>query len=127
MAPGQVARHESVGQVLALGPETETRALKPAIEWESSGWLVHPRGSCPACLSSTTPAAPRARFQDTPPLVPSNSMLWERQIFVTPIPDGVPSGLVAPILCGGVAVSVLKKGRAAPGEWMVISGSGGSI
>jgi hypothetical protein len=46
--------------------------------------------------------------------------------YATPIPDGVPSDLAAPLLCGGVTVyAALKKlidegGR--PGDWVVIPG-----
>lgn len=47
---------------------------------------------------------------------------------MTPIPDGLPSELAAPLLCGGVTVySALKKCRAQPGDWVVIAGAGGGL
>lgn len=47
---------------------------------------------------------------------------------MTPVPDGVPSDLAAPMLCGGVTVySALKKSRAGAGEWVVIPGAGGGL
>ena len=46
--------------------------------------------------------------------------------YATPIPDGVPSDLAAPLLCGGVTVySALKKlidEGVRPGDWVVIPG-----
>ena len=46
--------------------------------------------------------------------------------YATPIPDGVPSDLAAPLLCGGVTVyAALKKlieEGARPGDWVVIPG-----
>ena len=51
--------------------------------------------------------------------------------YATPIPDGVPSDLAAPLLCGGVTVySALKKlieQGARPGDWVVIPGAGGGL
>lgn len=48
--------------------------------------------------------------------------------YVTPIPDGVPSDIAAPLLCGGLtAYSALKKSRAQPGDWVVVSGAGGGL
>jgi alcohol dehydrogenase, propanol-preferring len=51
--------------------------------------------------------------------------------YATPIPDGVPSDLAAPLLCGGVTVySALKKlidQGARAGDWVVIPGGGGGL
>jgi propanol-preferring alcohol dehydrogenase len=48
--------------------------------------------------------------------------------YVTPIPDGVSSADAAPMLCAGVTVySALKRSKAQPGEWVVISGAGGGL
>ena len=48
--------------------------------------------------------------------------------YVTPIPDGLPSDVAAPLLCGGVTVySALKKARVQPGDWVVIPGAGGGL
>ncbi|RMD44337.1 hypothetical protein DV735_g834, partial [Chaetothyriales sp. CBS 134920] len=48
--------------------------------------------------------------------------------YVTPIPDGLPSDVAAPMLCGGLTVySALKKSGAQPGDWVVIAGAGGGL
>lgn len=48
--------------------------------------------------------------------------------YVTPIPDGVPSHLAAPLLCAGLsAYSALKKARTSPGSWVVVFGAGGGV
>ena len=48
--------------------------------------------------------------------------------YVTPIPDGLPSDMAAPMLCGGVTVySALLKSGAKPGDWVVIPGAGGGL
>lgn len=48
--------------------------------------------------------------------------------YVTPIPDNLPSDEAAPMLCAGVTVhAALKRSRARPGDWIVISGAGGGL
>lgn len=48
--------------------------------------------------------------------------------YVTPIPDGVPSAEAAPLLCAGVTVyAALKRTKARPGQWALISGAGGGL
>ncbi|GMF67758.1 unnamed protein product [Aspergillus oryzae] len=48
--------------------------------------------------------------------------------YVTPIPDGVPSELAAPMLCAGLTVyAALKRSRAQAGDFVVISGAGGGL
>lgn len=48
--------------------------------------------------------------------------------FVTRIPDGIKSELVAPVLCGGIAVySALRKANLDPGDYVVLPGAGGGL
>lgn len=48
--------------------------------------------------------------------------------YVTPIPDGLSSADAAPMLCAGVTVyAALKRSKAQPGDWVVISGAGGGL
>lgn len=48
--------------------------------------------------------------------------------YVTPIPDGLSSPDAAPMLCAGVTVyAALKRSKAQPGDWVVISGAGGGL
>ncbi len=50
---------------------------------------------------------------------------------MTPIPDGLPSDVAAPMLCGGVTVyTALKKlidQGSRPGDWVVVAGAGGGL
>ncbi|KAF3903635.1 hypothetical protein AA313_de0205291 [Arthrobotrys entomopaga] len=48
--------------------------------------------------------------------------------YVTPIPEGLPSELAAPLLCGGMTVwSALKKANIQPNQWVAIPGAGGGL
>lgn len=48
--------------------------------------------------------------------------------YATRIPDSVPSELAAPMLCAGVTVyAALKRSKAQPGDFVVISGAGGGL
>jgi alcohol dehydrogenase, propanol-preferring len=51
--------------------------------------------------------------------------------YATPIPEGVPSDLAAPLLCGGVTVyTALKKlieQGARAGDWVAVPGAGGGL
>lgn len=48
--------------------------------------------------------------------------------YVTPIPNTVPSEQAAPMLCAGVTVyAALKRSKAQPGDFVVISGAGGGL
>ncbi|KAK7432880.1 hypothetical protein QQZ08_000351 [Neonectria magnoliae] len=103
----QVGGHEGVGAVVALGPGAETSGLKlgdrVGIKWmrSISGFFT------PGTFQQYTVA-------------PAN--------YVTPIPATLPSELAAPLLCGGLTTySSLKRCRAAPGDWVVVSGSGGGL
>jgi propanol-preferring alcohol dehydrogenase len=85
-------------------------------------------GGCIPCLTGTDACCTNGKISGyyTPgtfqqyALAPAN--------YVTPIPEGLPSDIAAPMLCGGVTVySALRKSRATPGDWVVIPGSGGGL
>ncbi|POY76686.1 putative Alcohol dehydrogenase [Rhodotorula taiwanensis] len=46
----------------------------------------------------------------------------------TPIPDGLPLEVAAPVLCAGVTVwKAIKEANCKPGDWLVVSGAGGGL
>ncbi|CAG7919509.1 unnamed protein product [Penicillium olsonii] len=125
--PGQVGGHEGVGRIVKLGAGTEASNLKigdrVGIKWVSGVCgTCHPCqvGSDGSCFNQKVSGyyTPGTFQQYT--LGPAN--------YVTPIPEGLDSAEAAPLLCAGVTVySALKRSRARPGQWVVISGAGGGL
>ncbi|KAK0721024.1 alcohol dehydrogenase II [Lasiosphaeris hirsuta] len=128
---GQVGGHEGVGIIAAFGAGAEAAAAAGGLKLGDRvgiKWIASICGACIACLAGRDAMCPAAQvsgfylpgtFQQYV-LAPAN--------YVTPIPEGVPSDLAAPLLCGGVTVyAALKKSRAQPGDHVVISGAGGGL
>lgn len=91
------------------------------IKWVWSACL-----NCPACFAGLDGSCFKQKVSGyrTPgtfqqyALSPAN--------YATPIPDGLPSEVAAPMLCAGVTVyAALNRSKALPGQWVVISGVGG--
>lgn len=111
---GQVGGHEGVGKVVALGPGAETAGVKVG-DRVGIKWLSSVCGNCIACLSGRDACCPSAKISGfyTPGTFQQYALGPAH--YVTPIPDGVPSDLAAPLLCGGVTVYAgLKKSGAQP-------------
>ncbi|RMZ80775.1 hypothetical protein DV738_g2667, partial [Chaetothyriales sp. CBS 135597] len=126
-AKDQIGGHEGVGEVVAFGPGTENSGLKKG-QRVGIKWMADICGSCAACRVGADACCPEGKISGyyTPgtfqqyALAPAN--------YVTPIPDGLPSDVAAPLLCGGLTVySALKKSGAQPGDWVVIAGAGGGL
>ncbi|KAA8642103.1 hypothetical protein EYZ11_001226 [Aspergillus tanneri] len=125
--PGQVGGHEGVGKVVKLGPGAESSGLKigdrVGVKWIASACLnclPCQAGSDGLCFSKKISGyyTPGTFQQYT--LGPAN--------YVTPIPDGLASEEAAPMLCAGVTVyAALKRSKAQPGQWVIISGAGGGL
>ncbi|KAJ5902280.1 hypothetical protein N7495_002808 [Penicillium taxi] len=126
-AEGQVGGHEGVGRIVKLGPECGDSGLKigdrVGIKWVSSAC-----GNCQPCRAGSDGLCEKQKVSGyfTPGtfqqyvIGPAN--------YVTPIPDNLDSAEAAPMLCAGVTVySALKKSKAQPGQWIVISGAGGGL
>lgn len=48
--------------------------------------------------------------------------------YVVPLPEGVDTAIVGPVLCGGVtAYKALKVSNARAGDWVVVTGAGGGL
>ncbi len=112
---GQVGGHEGVGAIVAFGPGAETATSLKLGDRVGIKWIASICGTCITCLSGRDAMCPKSTVSGliTPgtfqqyALAPVN--------YVTPIPDGVPSDLAAPLLCGGVTVyAALKKSGAKP-------------
>ncbi|KAF7846236.1 hypothetical protein BT93_L4790 [Corymbia citriodora subsp. variegata] len=124
---GQIGGHEGVGEVVALGPGTENSGLKigqrAGIKWMSSAC-----GNCLACLCGRDGCCLNGKISGyyTPGTFQQYAIGPAH--YVTPIPDGVPSDLAAPLLCAGVTVyAALRKTGAQPGDSVVIAGAGGGL
>lgn len=118
---GQVGGHEGVGKVVALGPGAETAGVKVG-DRVGIKWLSSVCGNCIACLSGKDACCPSAKISGfyTPGTFQQYALGPAH--YVTPIPDGLPSDLAAPLLCGGVTVYAgLKKSGAQP---VSVSGAG---
>lgn len=48
--------------------------------------------------------------------------------YITPLPDGVPSEMLAPVMCAGVTgYEALKVANIATGSWVGIAGAAGEV
>jgi propanol-preferring alcohol dehydrogenase len=126
-AQGQVGGHEGVGTVAALGPGSEGSLLKIG-DRVGIKWMAGTCGNCLPCLSGADASCSSGKISGyyTPGTFQQYALAPAH--YVTPIPDGVPSDLAAPLLCGGVTVyAALRKTGAHPGDSVVVSGAGGGL
>ncbi|KAJ4504418.1 hypothetical protein HRR80_008500 [Exophiala dermatitidis] len=123
----QVGGHEGVGKVAALGPGTEGSGLKIG-DRVGIKWIASACGNCIPCLEGADANCTSAKISGyyTPGTFQQYALAPAH--YVTPVPEGLPSDIAAPMMCGGVTVfSALAKSGAKPGDWVVIPGSGGGL
>lgn len=111
---GQVGGHEGVGKVVALGPGAENTGVKIG-DRVGIKWMAGTCGNCMPCLAGKDACCLSGKISGyfTPGTFQQYALGPAH--YVTPIPDGVPSDLAAPLLCGGVTVYAgLKKTSAQP-------------
>lgn len=117
---GQVGGHEGVGKVVAFGPGTESSGLKIG-DRVGIKWMASVCGNCLPCMSGRDACCLSGKISGfyTPGTFQQYALGPAH--YVTPIPDGVPSDLAAPLLCGGVTVyAALKKSGAQPVRFLLL-------
>ncbi|CAK7201497.1 hypothetical protein SEUCBS139899_004203 [Sporothrix eucalyptigena] len=124
---GQVGGHEGVGTVAKLGPGSEELGVSVG-DRVGIKWIAFACGSCAPCLVGADGICEKQQVSGYSVPGTFQQYTLAPAHYVTPIPDGLPSELAAPLLCGGVtAYSALKKSGAQAGDWVVVAGAGGGL
>ncbi|KAL3445686.1 alcohol dehydrogenase 2 [Aspergillus insuetus] len=125
--PGQVGGHEGVGKVVKLGAGAEASGLKIG-DRVGIKWLASACGQCAPCQDGADGLCFNQKVSGYYGPGTFQQYILGPAHYVTPIPDGLPSDEAAPLLCAGVTVyAALKRSKAQPGQWIVISGAGGGL
>jgi propanol-preferring alcohol dehydrogenase len=121
--------HEGIGRIVVTGSDC---ASKTAVEGQrvGIGWIRDACGSCRVCISAaggeTRCITQVFSGRDIPGTLASFAVVPER--YITPLPDDVPSELLAPVMCAGVtAYKALKVANSTPGSWIALSGAAGGV
>ncbi|KAJ3051076.1 hypothetical protein HK097_007939 [Rhizophlyctis rosea] len=127
----QVVGHEIVGKVVKVGSKVTHLKLgdRVGVGAQAGSCL-----NCEYCTRGDEPYCNKGMIGTYGGRFPDNSKSYGGYAdytrvpahFVFKIPDGIPSDIVAPMMCGGVTVySPLKQGGAAPGKRVGVVGIGG--
>ncbi|KAJ5890401.1 uncharacterized protein N7473_006629 [Penicillium subrubescens] len=119
--------HEGVGTVVKAGPNVSPSLMGQRVGFK---WLYNACAKCSVCR--------RGFFQNCPKQLNTSrhvpGTLQQYAIadaqFITKIPDGVPDEVAAPLLCAGLTMAgalAHLENELQPGDWVVISGSGGGL
>ncbi|KAF3385583.1 Alcohol dehydrogenase 2 [Penicillium rolfsii] len=119
--------HEGVGTVVKAGPNVSPSLIGQRVGFK---WLYNACTKCSVCR--------RGFFQNCPKQLNTSrhvpGTLQQYAIadarFITRIPDGVPDEVAAPLLCAGLTMAgalAHLENELQPGNWIVISGSGGGL
>lgn len=111
----QIGGHEGVGTIVAFGSDPPNSTKLRLGDRVGIKWIASVCGTCMACLAGRDAMCPAAQVSGFYRPGTFQQYVVAPASYVTPIPDGVPSDLAAPLLCGGVTVyAALKKSRAQP-------------
>ncbi|EAS28771.3 alcohol dehydrogenase 2 [Coccidioides immitis RS] len=125
--PGQVGGHEGVGKVVKLGPGADMTGIKIG-DRVGIKWVASACGTCLPCFEGTDVCCVKGKVSGYYTPGTFQQYVLGPAHYVTPIPDSLPSDAAAPMLCAGITVyAALKRSRARPGNWVVISGAGGGL
>ncbi|KAJ5165069.1 alcohol dehydrogenase [Penicillium coprophilum] len=120
--------HEGVGRIAAVGSLCTSKAATVG-RLVGVGWIRDACGSCHVCddMKDETRCLKQVfSGRDVPGTLARYTVVPER--YITPLPDGIPSEMLAPIMCAGVtAYKALKVASLAIGSWVGISGAAGGV
>lgn len=125
----QILGHEGVGRVIAAGSMCKSEAAVVG-RLVVVGWIRDACGSCRICdgdIKDETRCLQQVfSGRDVPGTLATYTVVPER--YIIPLPEDVPSEMLAPIMCAGVtAYKALKVTNVAPGSWVAISGAAGGV
>ncbi|EFR01831.1 alcohol dehydrogenase 2 [Nannizzia gypsea CBS 118893] len=124
---GQIGGHEGVGKIVKLGSGAEMSGLKIG-DRVGIKWIAYACGRCPFCLDGIDGCCANKKLSGYYHPGTFQQYILGPAHYVTPIPDGLSSEQAAPMLCAGLTVyAALKRSKAQPGQWVVISGAGGGL
>lgn len=126
-AYNSIIGHEGVGTVVKAGPNVSPSLMGQRVGFK---WLYNACIECSICQ--------RGFFQNCPKQLNTSrhvpGTLQQYAIadarFITRIPEGVPDEVAAPLLCAGLTMAgalAHLDNELQPGDWVVISGSGGGL
>ncbi|KAL2837376.1 alcohol dehydrogenase II [Aspergillus pseudodeflectus] len=125
---GQIGGHEGVGEVVKFGPGTSEAYGLSIGSRVGIKWIANICGQCAPCREGVDNLCFKQTISGYYSPGTFQQYVTSPAHYVTPIPDGVPSDEAAPLLCAGLTVyAALKRTKAQPGEWVVISGAGGGL
>ncbi|EGE01351.1 alcohol dehydrogenase [Trichophyton equinum CBS 127.97] len=124
---GQVGGHEGVGKIVKLGPGAEKSGLKIG-DRVGIKWIAYACGKCLFCVDGIDGCCINKKMSGFYSPGTFQQYILGSAHYVTPIPDDLPSEQAAPMLCAGITVyAALKRSKAQPGQWVIISGAGGGL
>ncbi|KIK64943.1 hypothetical protein GYMLUDRAFT_39345 [Collybiopsis luxurians FD-317 M1] len=124
-----IGGHEGVGYIVAIGADTVGSPVKVG-DRVGMKWVANACLKCEKCTLGHESLCDVARRDchgcGVDGTFAEYTRCWVN--YVTPIPDGLDSAAVTPILCAGITIyNGLKKSNARPGEWVAITGAGGGL
>jgi alcohol dehydrogenase, propanol-preferring len=100
---GQVGGHEGVGKIVSVGPGCDNLHVKVG-DRVGIKWIAYACGNCAPCLAGADASCLAAKISGFYYPGTFQQYAIAPAHYVTPIPDGLPSDVAAPMLCGGVTV-----------------------
>jgi alcohol dehydrogenase, propanol-preferring len=121
--------HEGVGRIVAVGSQCTSDAAVVG-RLVGVGWIRDACGFCRVCAGHMKDETRCLRQvfsgRDVPGTLAQYTVVPER--YITPLPEDVPSEMLAPIMCAGVtAFKALKVASPIQGSWVGISGAAGGV
>ncbi len=121
--------HEGVGRIVAVGSQCTSDAAVVG-RLVGVGWIRDACGFCRVCAGHMKDGTRCLRQvfsgRDVPGTLAQYTVVPER--YITPLPEDVPSEMLAPIMCAGVtAFKALKVASPIQGSWVGISGAAGEV